>query len=645
MRLLLFLLSMSWTVHLYSQDLLSDNTLFKLKGDNLVKQSQNLSVSDRGFIELDSTNTIEGLAITGKIIQTKSDSFVRILLEDTSGIEYVVLESSKLYNDTDTVLLSDYCEESRILLDIHPRCLHIYTHNASAEISQIIIQKPPTISKKIQTKRIMELKRLSKSIKSDQSKYIANIINQNNQKYNKLWRAEATELSLLPWEERKKVLGMNDDSFPYGFEYYTTGIFEFGDVSQQINSRSQSLCVDTFDWRNRHGKNWITPVKNQGTGNGCWAFAAVAVTEALVNLYFNQKIDCDLSEQEVISCSGCGSNSGGGNASDALSWISNHGVSEDTSFPFSNSDELCSNKGNYSELIRLNSVYSVSNYADNNYEEVKKALIKYGPLSSGFLYYYGSYVGHDMALVGYSTIHVGDTIRYFDSFHQYPDNFVVIQEGDARIGKTYWIFKNSYGSNSNNDHNGYAYILFNHQWCFRTPNYVTTPVLSLLYNDSDIAVTDDDDDGYYFWGIGAKPSHCPSWVPDEPDGDDSDYSKGPMDMYGNLFDLSAHVNDTISLASDTTWTQKCYIYNNIIVPSGVTLNITNDVVFYNGAKITLLGGTLNINGGRLFNADINVEDAGSDIIIINDGLIEKASGKTFEVPLGTTLEMNYGTIK
>lgn len=599
-------------------------------------------------VVLDSSRTLEGLSLTGKIIQPEQNSFVRILLQDKKGEEYIVLETNKLYNDVDTIVLNNYCEDTKYLPDVNPCLLLIYKNNASVDISYATLRyMNETLTTKYGDRKVRQTE-LFNTNRFKQAQVIANNINENNIKHHRLWRAEVTDLSLLSWENRKNVLGIDGRCSPSGFEYYSSGIFELGESEkeQYVISSKSSPYVDSFDWRNRHGINWMTSVKHQQHGGGCWAFTAIGVTEALVNLYYNTKIDYDLSEQEVISCSGCGSNANGGWADLALDWISSHGVSEETAFPFSDSDEPCSNKGSYTELLKINGTSLVNSHTINNNDSVKKALIKYGPLASGFRYNNGTYHGHAMVLVGYSTLHEGDTIRYFGSYYQNPNNFDVIQSGDPRIGRTYWIFKNSYGTDRPIEHKGYAYVLFNDQDCFLTPYNAKVPISSQIYSNTDIAVTDNDGDGYYFWGLGQKPTHCPSWVPDEPDGDDHDYAMGPMNEYGILYNLASHVNDIVNITSNTIWIQKRYIYNNIVIPNGVTLTIKNDVVFYNGAKITLRGGFLHIDGGHLYNANVDVDSSyNSNFKISHGGIIDKASTSIFKIPLGTVFEMNNGFIE
>ena len=73
---------------------------------------------------------------------------------------------------------------------------------------------------------------------------------------------------------------------------------------------------------------------------------------------------------------------------------------------------------------------------------------------------------------------------------------------------------------------------------------------STHYNDSNIISRDDDGDGYYTWGIGDRPLSVPEWAPNQQDGDDSDYSKGPVNRYGFLKDNNPDNKDTIFVEAD-----------------------------------------------------------------------------------------------
>lgn len=600
-----------------------------------------LSHTNCDSIILDSCGPIEGLALIGKIHQPKQNSFVRILLKDRDGREYLVLETCKLYNDVDNMTLSNYCEETKYLPDVYPYMLRVYTNEATVELSHVTILHGKESNTR-QTGELVKRKDLSKENKLRQAQFIADNINENNKKHHRIWRADVTDISLLSWEEKKKILGIDGENQPTGFEYYSSGIFEIGEINNEsiASPRINSPYIETFDWRNRHGINWMTSVKNQSPGNGCWAFSTVGVTEALVNLYYNKKIDYDLSEQEVISCSSCGTNSYGGNSACALSWISAHGISEEASFPFSNTDEPCSNQGSFTELIAMSGTAEVYNHTINNNDSVKKALIKYGPSTSGFKYNHNGYHGHAMMLVGYSTLHEGDTIRYFDNYYQSPTNFDVIQSGDNRIGKTYWIFKNSYGPNRYFEHKGYAYVLFNDQSCFLTPNYAKVPITSLIYSDTDIAITDNDGDGLYFWGIGPKPAHCPSWVPDTPDGDDSNINYGLLDEYGHLEALTPNGITIDSAVIYNSNTLSCRIG---IVKNG-TFTIANTTSMTNDAIIRVCeNGTLIIDGGTLQNAKLELIP-GCHLIIRNNGTINMAAGKIFDAPKGAIIDIGNGNI-
>lgn len=608
---------------------------------NASKKNIRFSLSQSGSEIIDSDKPIDGLAITGRIIQKSPRSFVRVLLEDTNGKKYTVLESCRLYNDADTIVLSNYCEESKILADVLPSRLYVYLDDASVELSSIAMNYSDEVSKSKSPVRIMEKKELSKASRIKQSQQIVNNINAYNKKNLRLWRASVTDVSLMPWESRKRVLGIDENCMPTGFEYYSSGIFELGEPTTGIRSQSSSISpyVESFDWRNRHGKNWMTPVKNQGHGNGCWAFAAVGVTEAIANLYYNKQLCLDLSEQEVISCSDCGSNAKGGNTSQALGWISLQGVSEDSCFRFVDSDTLCEAKKTPNDTIFMSGTFRIYN---QNSDSIKKALINYGPSASGIYYIRNDTIrGHAMVLTGYSTIHAGDTINYYNYLNQELNEFDTILSGDSRIGQTYWIFKNSYGTDSlSYEHQGYAYVLLNSLNYMVSPCYAKTPVRSSIYHDSDIAITDADGDGYYFWGLGNKPAHCPSWVPDTPDGDDSNINYGPLDNYGYLLSLpeGVTIKTAVTYSTNDTTTRRIGIVENGI------LTITGTTTLAGDAKIRVCeNGTLIVDGGTINNTKIELVP-GSHLIVRNNGRINMAAEEDFEAPIGAVVDVESGSI-
>lgn len=594
----------------------------------------NLRLTTSDTIPLQDAGIIYALSIDATVTLPRESSFCRIVLEDKEGRNYLVAETDRFRNDSETVQLDNYCEETALLEGITPLRLKCYlSGDASVNITGIHTSshQPERSGSDIQSAKT--------ELRTAQVQSIVDSINAYNIRNGKLWRAGVTDYSLRTIEERCDIGAA--DPYVANMIYYVCGIYEVGE-RLQTKTTYQSPYVDSFDWRNRHGKNWITSVKNQSTGGSCWAFAAVAVTEAIANLYYNQNIDYDLAEQEVVSCSGCGTNAGGGNQASALAWISNHGVSEETSFPFSNSDEPCSNKGEYGELLSFVDTGVVYGFR-NDFDKIKNALIHYGPVLSGFRFYSAGYHGHAMPIVGYSTIHAGDTIWFFDSYAQSPTSNYVVQSGDSRIGNTCWIFKNSYGTNFSYDLHGYMYVLFNDPACMFTPHYAKTPVSSLIYSDTDIIVEDRDGDGYFNWGIGQRPSNVPSWAAQEEDGDDSDDRLGPMNQYGYSYPLSVG-GSTFTITNPITVSNDSYMRNHIRITGNGALTLTSTMRCYRGVRLTIESGTsLIIDGGCLSNIIIDAK-VGSTIRLLNGGVILTNKNSPFELPNGAVLEIDNGDI-
>jgi Pyruvate/2-oxoacid:ferredoxin oxidoreductase delta subunit len=276
-------------------------------------------------------------------------------------------------------------------------------------------------------------------------------LNQRIKEERCLWYAGSTTVSELYYDQRKYMLPKNEEhEIPnlQGFEYYKGGIFEVRTDSIQSRTTVTSNYVDEFDWRNRHGRNWMTPPKEQDC-NHCWVFCPVSVAESSVNLYFNQSIDYDLSEQHVASCSG--GNNGicfDGNISTSVAFIANQGVVVESCFPYMGQDppnipcgNVCSNP---LETVSFNNYSLIQKSVDN----IKKAVIENGPVCGGLFSLH-----HFMSIIGFKTLKEGDNVY---SGEQYPLTNMTIQPNSPYIGQTCWLFKNSMGTNWGDG--GYAYI-------------------------------------------------------------------------------------------------------------------------------------------------------------------------------------------
>lgn len=594
---------------------------------------------------------ISAFSINMKVDKTLPSSFVRIILEDMNGKQYLVAESYKEIADKKVDSYVSYSDETECLPGIYPKELKVFVRNTSVDIrSWELVSGENEFSDINKGNRNDSLR-----LKAIQRK--VDMINNYNNTHQKLWTAGVTPLSLMPFEDKMRSIGFDVSENTGGFEYYVGGIFEIGEIdenSQRLNRDMSSPYVDNFDWTYRHGKNWMTGVRNQGSSYYCVPYAFLACTEALANLYYNRKIDLDLSEQEVACCSGAINPYNDGIwLSTAATYMASHSVFDEASYPF-----VDSQNATYCRKDYITPAYSlqIGGYESCNYgvdDSIKKRIINYGPIISGFSTT-TPVRGHAMALVGYGTIHEGDSIREIKKISNEQTtctDHYCIPANSPYIGMTYWKFKNSHGLNSNDDVDGYMYLLFLDNCWMVMPAYrinypftITNEIThSPMYTDSDIVCSDADGDGYYFWGLGheSKPVNCPAWVPDEPDGDDSDPSAGPMDEYGNLTDISANEIIVSSLVEYSTIINRSH---NIRIKNGGVLNISNTTTLQNNSQIIVESGReLTVDGGTLNEARITLY-AGSTLNIQNDGTISMATGEDFSAPIGASVNLLNGKI-
>jgi len=313
-------------------------------------------------------------------------------------------------------------------------------------------------------------------------KYIQNKIKEKNLS----WQAGETEVSKLPLEQRKKLLSAKlklDDPTKLGIK--TVEAKDLGIKVEDGKVDGVGQLPSYFDWRNKDGVNWMTPVKYQGSCGSCWAFAEVGTIEAAFNIYQNNPdFDIDLSEQDVVSCSGCG-DCGGGQIWCPQEYAMNYGIVNETCFPYTGVDSNgcdyygcghtptpCSNKCFNGTKYRIKNHTYVGFY--DNYTDVWKAgLMQYGPGSvvvlypDDFLFYVGGvyeplepldnvgYANHAVVLVGWNDTGFNETTN--------------TTEG-------YWIIKNSWGTDWGEG--GYGKVKYGNLEKYRA-FYVVTDIAGL----------------------------------------------------------------------------------------------------------------------------------------------------------------------
>ena len=623
---------------------------FKARVRTTAQQTMNISLSASDTIPLSNLGTIYALSIDAVITQPREASFVRIVLEDVEGHNYLVAESDRFRNDTTTVNLSEYCEETAQLNGITPLRLKCYLTHASLQLTGI------HTSNKIPTRGVATEQEL-RAMKEAQVQSVVDRINEYNVRHGKLWRAGATALARKSYDEQHTYDG--EDVYMANYKYYIDGFYEFGERRTQASAYN-SPFVDSFDWRDRHGKNWITSVKDQGATPFCMAFAVTGMLEALTRIYFNDTtINIDLSEQSVI---GYLPYSAAYDIIEELNFISVYGVLNETpSMPYTgNTGGNIAQRPEATDTVSFVSYngFSIGN-TEASADQIKGIIINNGPCVWGYNYpqdeilYNGiHYYYHIRTLVGYGTITNEDIQNHLQTTIV-DSTMYTSPVTNSLLGRTYWIMKDSYGTTTDSiyHHHGYRYVVFNDYSRVRDFKYINSNIIWNQRTDDDIICEDTDSDGYFYWGLSEDvPANLPSWAERKKDGNDNKPMVGNIGYYGHPTDLTSSYSGITYIEGDKNDDDLVsihggrYIRGTVCVDNG-SLSITHEVACHPSSHIVINNAsTLRINGGKLYNPNITT-NPGCHIIIENGGqIIYDKKPCDFNVPTGVILEMTEGGI-
>ena len=241
---------------------------------------------------------------------------------------------------------------------------------------------------------------------------------------------------------------------------YATIISEEGVIIELINS-----TINITDLPSRFNANewgWVSPVKNQGEDNSCWAFGTIAALESALlkdtgkEYYFSEN---NLQNTMLKYSKYGGIYSEGGNnliaAEYVINWFGMLPMEYDTYDEYGKISQLISTSDNI-HVQDLAIIPKRENITDNT--KIKRALIEYGALTTGIKSigkepYYNTKTAaqyyNNESDINYN--HIVALVGWDDNYSK--NNFLITPPGDGA-----WIIKNSYGTNYGD--NGYDYISY-----------------------------------------------------------------------------------------------------------------------------------------------------------------------------------------
>ena len=209
-------------------------------------------------------------------------------------------------------------------------------------------------------------------------------------------------------------------------------------VSEELRLAASQL-PDSFDWRNRDGVDFVSPIRNQAQCGSCYAFASMAMMESRLRILTNNSLQVVLSPQDVVGCSeysqGC---EGGFPYLIAGKYAQDFGAVEESCFPYLGVDSACNEKKGCMRYYATNYYYVGGYYGACNEPQMRLELVNNGPIAVGF-----EVLNDFMHYKGGIYRHTGLT----DKFNPWEiTNHAVLVVGyGSEGGVPYWSVKNSWG--------------------------------------------------------------------------------------------------------------------------------------------------------------------------------------------------------
>ena len=256
------------------------------------------------------------------------------------------------------------------------------------------------------------------------------------------WIAAENPFTAMSEEEQSLLLGYTpgpeDDSLEKRESIAKANVEAFKVIPSEAIGYPSS-----YDLRNIGGKNFITPIKNQGSCGSCVAFGVAATAEGRFKRQRNNpNLNVDYSEAHLFYCyarnEGRRCNNGWW-PSKALNAFKDHGVVDDNCFPYTAGDQVCNLcSGWEGRLTKITGWKKLTSIAD-----MKDWISTKGPLAACYTVY-------------------NDFFSYAGGIYRHVSGAVAGGHCVSCVGyndaQGYWIMKNSWGTGFGE--NGYFRIAY-----------------------------------------------------------------------------------------------------------------------------------------------------------------------------------------
>lgn len=279
-------------------------------------------------------------------------------------------------------------------------------------------------------------------------------LNEDWEKWKLLQEKQYTEeeeiVRRMVWEKNFRFIEYHNLEYMKGKHTYDLKMNQFGDLTLEefnklmngfrmpksrnstqhlLKFRESVEIPNQIDWRE---KGYVTPVKDQGSCNSCWAFSAVGALEGQTFKKTGRLIS--LSAQNLVDCSWKQGNKGcsGGRMEYAFLYVrDNKGIDSEAGYPYTGREGPCAYRPEYKASSCTGYVF-VSHHDE---QALAQAVAQVGPVS----------VAVDATHQSFRFYHSGVYYEPKCSKSTLTHAMLVVGYGSTG-GLPYWIVKNSEGT-------------------------------------------------------------------------------------------------------------------------------------------------------------------------------------------------------